>query len=132
MSMYNMVFGVSPAAPLLMAALNLKAADVGRFRDCYLTDAGEIAVYTRNGGGNRDDYQDVFDALEKHPQYLRDEDDDFDCTYATIYFSVPDTLDRDALAAIAPEMKRDEAWQVFLETLRRMPTKSTEAKTPAG
>jgi len=26
----------------------------------------------------------------QHPLYLYDEDDDFDCTYATIYFSIPE------------------------------------------
>lgn len=118
MSLYNMLFGVSNAAQLLMAALGLKAADVGRFRDCYLTADGEIAVYTRNGGGNREDYQSVIDLLALHPCYLRDADDDFDCTYATIYFRVPTDIDRVALEAVQPELARDEVWQSFLETLK--------------
>ena len=28
--------------------------------------------------------------LPKHPHYIRDRDDEFDCTYATIYFKFPD------------------------------------------
>lgn len=119
MSMYNMVFGVSGAAPLLLGALGLTEEQCGRFRDCYLTEAGEIAVYTRNGGGNREAYQDVIDALARHPCYLRDEDDDFDSTYATIYFRVPETLDRNALSRIQPEIARDDAWQAFLAALKR-------------
>ena len=63
----------------------------GRFRDAYLNEDGtKIILYTRNGGGNRDDYQYVFDLLRKHPLYLTDYDDDYDCTYAYIKFKVPD------------------------------------------
>jgi hypothetical protein len=66
----------------------------------------EIHVYTRNGGGNRQHWSfsyenDAGEACEcpgciiehrlpKHPNYLSDHDDDFDCTYATIHFSVPE------------------------------------------
>jgi hypothetical protein len=66
----------------------------GRFRDIYIDrdDKGEpkIVLYTRNGGGNREEYFWVFDVLKKHPNYIRDWDDDFDCTYAYITFSVPE------------------------------------------
>lgn len=91
MSFYNMLFGRNPAAELLMAMLNLTPSDVGRFRDCYTNNDGtEIIVFTRNGGGNREYYQGVLDALAKHPNYIRDEDEDYDCTYASIYFHVPE------------------------------------------
>lgn len=89
MSMYHLIFGVNPSAQAILATLQLTPADVGRFRDCFVAD-GEIVVYTRNGGGNRPDYQPVFDRLRAHPDYLRDADDDFDATYATIYFRLPD------------------------------------------
>jgi hypothetical protein len=89
MSMYNMMFGQNPASSAILATLGLTQGDVGRFRDCFIAN-GEIAVYTRNGGGNREDYQEVFDTLSKHPCYLRDEDDDYDSTYATIYFKFPE------------------------------------------
>jgi hypothetical protein len=52
---------------------------------------GFIVVHTRNGGGNREDYEDVFDEMSEHPWYSHDEDDSFDCTYANIYFKVPET-----------------------------------------
>lgn len=89
MSMYNMLFGQNVAADAILATLGLTRHDVGRFRDCFVAN-GEIAIYTRNGGGNRDDYQEVFDELAANPCYLRDEDDEYDCTYATIYFRFPD------------------------------------------
>jgi len=84
MGLYNLLFGQNPRAHVYLACLGLNPGDVGRFRDCYLKD-GTIAVYTRNGGGNREDYMPDF---SNHAN-LRDEDDDFDCTYATIYFSYP-------------------------------------------
>ena len=89
MGMYNMIFGQNPMSDAILATLGLTREDTGRFRDCFVSN-GEIAVYTRNGGGNREDYQDIFDNLSKHFCYLRNEDDEFDCTYATIYFKFPD------------------------------------------
>lgn len=89
--MYNMLFGENELADDLLKMLNLTKEDCGRYRDCYLDEKGEkIIVYTRNGGGNREYYEDVFDKLSKHTNYLCDYDDDFDCTYASIEFSVPD------------------------------------------
>lgn len=89
--MYNMLFGENDLADVLLKMLNLTKEDCGRYRDCYLDIMGEkIIIYTRNGGGNREDYEDVFDVLSKHPNYICDYDDDFDCTYASIEFSVPD------------------------------------------
>lgn len=85
MSFYNMMFSANPASDLLLATLKLTRGDCGRFRNVFVAD-GKIAVYTRNGGGNREDYMPDF---SEHPNYLYDEDDDFDCTYATIYFSFP-------------------------------------------
>lgn len=68
-----------------------KTFQSGRFRDIYLNEDGtEIILYTRNGGGNREGYWHIFDMLRKHPLYVRDYDDDFDCTYAYIVFKVPD------------------------------------------
>ncbi|SRR5713101_3719560 len=87
MSLYNMLHGKNPIADMLLAMINLTGADVGRYRDYYLNELGtEICVYTRNGGGNREGYMPDFSG---HPYFLRDADDDFDCTYATLYFAVP-------------------------------------------
>lgn len=68
----------------------------GRFRDIfYQHEEGsepKIILYTRNGGGNRDWYEYVFDLLESHPLYIQNYDDDFDCTYAYIEFKAPETV----------------------------------------
>lgn len=95
MSLYNMLCGVNSVAPILKSVLKLDEGPepkypTGRFRDIYLNEKGTgIILYTRNGGGNREDYQYVFDALSEHPNYIEDYDDDFDCTYAYVTFSVP-------------------------------------------
>ena len=199
MSLYNMMFGVNQAAPVLLATLGLKLSDVGRFRDAWVekTDDGQvrIAVYTRNGGGNRecwhtdgsgnegckhhverrevdefafmpqDEFPDgkapgnffrtvngkfgcsyrtgrkvmedfhICDApgsaecacpgctinyrLPAHPFYLSDQDDDFDCTYATIYFGLPDAYAAD-LTSLALDTPHDPsaAWVALLDGLR--------------
>lgn len=116
MNMYNVLFGKGPHAKLLLAALSCTENDFYRFRDCYLDDKGRIAVYTRGGGGNREcrcdkhadpeartaefggEWHDpacvriVQATNRRHPCYLFDEDDGFDSTYATFYFSVPETM----------------------------------------
>src|SRR5688572_23415563 len=105
MSLYNMLFGMNAAADLLLAILDLTRSDVGRFRDCYAAmEEGEprIVVHTRNGGGNREHWGDddveagedcdctgcvITYRMPTHPNYIRDDDDDFDCTYADVIYS---------------------------------------------
>lgn len=89
MSLYNMIFGMNPDSDKLLSLLGKTKSDFGRFRNVYM-DEGYIVVHTRNGGGNREDYEDVFDEMSEHPWYSHDEDDSFDFTYANIYFKVPD------------------------------------------
>ena len=90
MSMYNLLHGVNPLAPVLLKILGITEEDCGRFRDIHLNEDGtKIILYTRNGGGNREDHQHIFDKLRKHPGYLKDYDDNFDNTYAYIEFTVP-------------------------------------------
>lgn len=81
------------ASIFLKTLLDLDLRQVGRFRDTWLEldEQGEprIALYTRNGGGNRPDYTKQTAFLQGHPEYLFDRDDTFDSTYATYYFKVP-------------------------------------------
>ena len=89
--LYNTVFGENSQADALLKMLGLTRGDFGRYRDCYLESGGDtIVVYTRCGGGNRDDYQSVFDEMAKHTSYSRDWDDDFDSTYAYFEFHTPE------------------------------------------
>lgn len=116
-NMYNMIFGQNSASDVILATLGLTKGDTGRFRDCFVAN-GEIAVYTRNGGGNREQYQEVIDELAKHPCYLRDEDDDFDCTYATIYFSFPKEFAEDlAKLDSGEEFKPSNRWLTVINSV---------------
>lgn len=90
MSMYNLLFGMNPSTDKLLSLLGAKREDFGRFRDVFL-DKPYIVVYTRCGGGNRENY--FPDWVVNHPWYERDADDDYDCTYASIFFKVPEDVD---------------------------------------
>lgn len=116
-----MVFGGNPKADAILATLGLTRGDVGRYRDCLVAQ-GEIAVYTRNGGGNREDYEGVFEALAAHPCYLRDADDDFDSTYATIFFRFPDeyAADLKAIDSGVP-FEPSKKWAEFIAALKVSP-----------
>ena len=109
MSLYNMLFGENPMSEQLKEILDLdgenKKWPTGRFRDIFLSEDGtKIILYTRNGGGNRECWEEdtedgercdcpgcvISCILPNHPNYIKDYDDDFDSTYAYIEFSVPE------------------------------------------
>lgn len=121
MSMYNMLFGKCPFATEFLRMLNLTEEDCGRFRDCYLNKEGDrIIIHTRNGGGNREYHQHIFDKLAKHPNYLENSDDSFDCTYADIEFSVPKEFEGICKLLAAQEgvsTQAREKWEVLLNAL---------------
>lgn len=135
MSLYNMLFGQRQHSGVVMAVLG--NPDVGRFRDAWVERDGNgtvrLAVHTRNGGGNREHWQSyntiegdscscpgcvIQYQLPKHPLYISDADDDFDCTYATIYFRVPDEFIAD-FEAIADDKPFDpgERWQALFDAM---------------
>lgn len=89
MSLYNMINGFDPACVFIMPMLGRKQDEYPRFRDCFITEENNIAIYTRVGGGNRNcgfGEEKLYD----DENFLRTYDDDFDCTYATYEFKVPD------------------------------------------
>lgn len=124
MSLYNMLHGVNPISPILLAILGIDQKgsiySSGRFRDIHLDEKGEkIILYTRNGGGNREEYQPLIDVLATHPNYLTDYDDDFDCTYAYIEFSVPEKA-KEFVKSIMTGEKPKTIHEKFAETIKNM------------
>ena len=121
MSLYNALFGENPAADIFLGLLGLQRGDFYRYRDCYLVmrEGKElIAVHTRGGGGNRvDNDTDV----AGHPSYVFDEDEDFDNTYATYYFSISESSAEviKLLNGIDGRLRRDpkESWEKLLNSL---------------
>lgn len=123
MSLYNLVHGTNPAAGMVYVMLG--SPDVPRFRDAWIElheGQPRLAIHTRTGGGNREEYADENDAMTRVEGYLCDQDDDFDCTYATFYYSVPEPFKPmvDLLLSIgaAKTEKPGEAWQRVIEELR--------------
>lgn len=90
MSLYNMIMGVNQNYKLILDFLGFTKEEIGRFRNAWVTDEGRLAIYTRLGGGNRDYYKDNINNLRNHDWFDYDEDDDFDFTYATFYYDVPE------------------------------------------
>lgn len=119
MSLYNILFGENASQKeFLFSLLGKTSGDFGRYRDIYVTDE-HIVVHTRCGGGNREDYEDVFEEMSTHPLYDYDQDDDFDCTYADIYFRHPeqyrDLLKEMAVGTVTPS----EKWKILFDALNR-------------
>lgn len=131
MSLYNLLQGVNSQAEIALALIG--NPDVGRFRDGWLELDSEgqprVAIYTRNGGGNRecwaDDPESCTDctahkmrALTEHPQYLSDADDSFDSTYATVYFSVPaEYVDEVRKIASPTPVDTDARWESVIRAI---------------
>jgi len=174
MSLYNLLHGVNPITPILLAVLKIdqkhenepkfpeleasvswewsyaleeyikrlqeekavknyveecikkRIYQSGRFRDIYLNEDGtKIILYTRNGGGNRNEYWYIFEILKTHPNYIRDYDDSFDCTYAYIEFSVPEEAKK-LCKALATGEKPKTISEKFEETIKEMGKMSIE------
>jgi hypothetical protein len=109
--LYNVIFGQNPAAPALLILAGFRPPlPEFRFRDAWVERHGDeplIHVYTRIGGGNRADHADAWEYVRKRPNYVRDEDDAFDSTYAGVWFRVDwsileesDQIDAETLADI--------------------------------
>ena len=89
MSLYNMINGFNPACVLIMPMLGRKQDEYPRFRDCFVTEEKNIAIYTRVGGRNRNCGFGE-EELYEDENFLTTYDDDFDSTYATYEFKVPE------------------------------------------
>lgn len=88
MSLYNMLNGFNPACVFIMPMLGRKQDEYPRFRDCFVTEDHNIAIYTRVGGGNRDcGYGE--EKLYEDENFLTTYDDEYDSTYGAYEFKVP-------------------------------------------
>lgn len=91
MSLYNTLFGENEESPVLLGMIGVNKEYFDRYRDVELIhDGTRIQVFTRLGGGNRPDYKETWDKIRNHHLYIKDYDDDFDCTYAYIEYNIPD------------------------------------------
>lgn len=126
--LYGLVLGENHAGPALVALLQERQPiEVGRYRDAWVEHEGDVLyvrVHTRNGGGNREDYDDP--SMQAHPWYVRDADDDFDSTYCDYWFAPPlaelDPKVAEVLVALAqPPVDVGARWQAAIEAIRKAP-----------
>ena len=68
--------------------------------------------------------------LPQHPNYLNDRDDDFDSTYATIYFSIPDQMKELAKQLETKTFDPDKRWMEKLESMQNETVESLKQKYP--
>lgn len=100
MSFYNLMNGVSPATFFMLPMIGMHPTEIPRFRDVFLKDEehpeydDNIQVYTRVGGNNRNCGFGE-EKLEEHPNFIATFDDNFDNTYGTYVFSVPEEWKED-------------------------------------
>lgn len=123
MSLYNMMHGFNPSCVFLLPMLGRKPDEYPRFRDCFLED-GKIAIYTRVGGNNRNcGYGE--EELYKDPNYLSTYDDDFDATYATYLFKVPEKWKPDFDLIVSEKLSEvsDEYYQLVCSFYPRLAEK---------
>lgn len=120
MSFYNFLMSENPDYAILLGTLGLNKNSFGRYRDVYLNaDGSVIIVYTRLGGPNRKDYKQFITNLRKHPNYMKDYDDDYDDTYAYFEFSVPEKYEKTCKSMSTgkdPELVSEK----FKEHIKRM------------
>lgn len=121
MNVYNMLNGVNPATFFVLPLLGEKhPVDYPRFRDCFSVVDGkdrEIHVLTRVGGSNRNQGYGE-EELQKHPNFLRDYDEEEDSTFATYVFSVPKEWEKDFSKII--EGKLSETSDKYQERVKKV------------
>lgn len=93
MSLYHMLFGTKGYPLEIMGLFGLEPDMVGRYRDHWLERAEDdehvtLALYTRMGGGNREEYADKIEQMHALPTFVEDHDDAFDATYSTLRFII--------------------------------------------
>ena len=93
MSLYNMLFGYSPACIFALPILGHREDWYPRFRNAWMDKSSdgtrEIGIYTRVGSLNHGCGFGE-EKLYSEPGFLRFEDDDFDATYGTYVFKCPE------------------------------------------
>lgn len=131
MSLYNMLFGTNEEAPVLLGMLSVNKEYFSRFRDVELIESGtKIRVFTRLGGGNREEYKENWDKIRKHELYLKDYDDEFDTTYAYIEFNIPEQYKETAKKMFKEEP--DSFQKKFEKELEEMQIPGTKAYDKMG
>ncbi len=91
--LYNFINGYNPSCIWIMPMLGRKESEWPRFRDCFVEESEKygylIVIYTRVGGANRNSGYGE-EELYKDPLFVETKDSDFDNTFASYKFKVPE------------------------------------------
>lgn len=113
MSLYKRLFGENKEAPAILGFAGLTRGMFMRYRDCFLNPEGTVVtVITRIGGENRHEYRQAHINIKRHPNYIRDYDDDFDDTYCYFEFKVDDKF-LETAKKIAPKEQHPSIHEMF-------------------
>lgn len=141
--LYKRMFDGTAPTDIVLAAIGLSIDNIPRFRNLTLSkNTGHVVIRTRTGGGNRDFYQseELYrenypedfeegntaytgpwnDDLMQNPNYVSNEDDNFDNTYAYFFFQFPAEYASD-LKAIAEEQhdyQPSQNWRQLVEKVK--------------
>lgn len=125
MSLYNALMGFNPACLLIMPMLGRKQDEYPRFRDCFISeDKKYIDIYTRVGGGNRNSGYGE-EELYKDENFVETFDDDYDSTYGTYRFKVPEMWQKDFDYIINGDLQ--SVSQEYIDTVKAMYPKLAES-----
>ena len=130
---------------------------IARFRDAWIKEDGTISIYTRLGGGNRECwcdtmevnrdvpdeqiihdycYQKYIKEMQSMPNYISDDDDSFDSTYATFHYRPAEkfkTLTEFLLESQDGEYSKtpEQRFQEKMTELKKLKPEEIKAKYPA-
>lgn len=108
MSLYHLICGKNTSS-LLLPMINHSEGDFMRYRDVFTSDKDDwrcdepgrrVYVFTRTGGGNREEYSEHIEEMSRDPLFLREYDDSYDSTYMTFVFRVPEAWHADYDAVV--------------------------------
>ena len=118
MSLYTQIFGENENADKILDLIDINRENFGRYRDCWLNPEGTIAtVLSRVGGGNRQNYEYVYENLKLHIRYIGYKEEPGDSTYVYFNFSIPDNKIEEA-KKIAPKEKHKTVCQMFHDEIK--------------
>jgi len=127
-TMFDLAIGTSGYPPMILGMAGLTPDMIGRYRDHWLerSEAGVLimALYTRNGGGNREEYAEHLRQMHDLDSFVSDADDEFDSTYCTLRFRVTkeqalDWLNRHRTSGA--DFDDEEVWDEMVNAAEEIP-----------
>lgn len=119
MSLYNMINGTNPLAPVVVSILGVDLQKVARMRDAYF-NGDHFVILTRTGGGNRELYSEGNSYLESIQGFVVSEDTPNDPSYAIFKYEVPEKFAYllEKLQAHAQRKTEGERWAEAIDRIK--------------